>query len=127
MLPPSTFTNDYVYTDKSTIHGLGLFAKIDLSSGHKICDYIGEKLTFKDFYLKYDKDYNYTYRSLRTQSLLCAKEEPYLTNNPCNYCNESKDPNVVLKKWGLYTTKDVVAGEELFLNYGRLYNRDYVI
>ena len=38
--------------------------------------------------------------------------------NICTYINDRKDnPNVELKKFGLYAAQGVAAGEQLFLKY----------
>ena len=63
----------------------------------------------------------------RQWKILVAKEEPYKTENVVNYINEALEANVVLKKRALYAKTDIKQGDELFLNYPKDYNRNFII
>ena len=120
--------NPYVEISASSIHGLGLIAKTDIKKNTKICDYYGEEMTLSEFKIRYGKYADnslYTYRMKRLNKIIVAKEEPYKTANLVNYINECDEPNCVLKKRALYTTRDVVCGEELCVKYPNDYKRDY--
>jgi SET domain-containing protein len=122
-LPPPTVFSELVEVKPSSIHGLGLFAKVDLPVGTRITDYKGEKMTNAEFKEIYGTDTRYTYSLGRTNCILSGKN--CITENLSHYANESNNPNIYLKKRGVYTVRDVVAGEELFLLYPKKYPRDY--
>jgi len=115
---------------KSNIHGLGVFATENIKSNTKIFDYCGELMKWKDFTAKYGK-YKYnslnTYPMRRTWTIICAKEEPYKSNNIVNFINESLDANVILKKKALYSKREILQGEEFFLLYPKDYYRTYCL
>ena len=133
ILPKPTFKNALVEVKKSSIAGAGngVFAKTDIKRGTHIADFEGKFMTYEEFNKKYTTpdgvDRRYTYRKdnrSKQPGVLVAKEKPFLTKNVSNYINEG-DENVVLKKNGLYASKDIKAGAELFLKYPKHYNRDY--
>lgn len=109
----------------SPVHGLGVFATQDISANTHLALFLGEEYTLKDFKAKYNKDTSYCYQLGRQNKIICAKEN----RNWITYINESKEPNVCLKKRGCWTLKPILAGEELFLHYDKKgmikYPRDY--
>jgi len=119
--------NDFVIVKKSNIHGLGLFARIDIPANTRIGDYIGEEMSRKEFKSKYGDDIHFTYSLGRTHKIIVGKKQKYLFKNPSHFCNESKNPNAFLQKRGLYTSQNVKKGEEIFLKYLKRYPRDYVL
>jgi SET domain-containing protein len=124
MLPASTFKNDLVYTDKSPIHGLGLFAKVNIKKDTCICNYIGDTMTLRE-YKNTGGIYKYCYRMQRINRIIDGRN--YKTENPSHYCNESNTPNVIMKKKGLYALSDIAQGSECFLKFPANYPRDYVL
>ena len=124
-LPESTFDNKLVETRPSSIHGIGLFATVDIPANSKICDYVGVERKWCDYVALYGKDYRYAYVMRRINKIISGRDN--VTENPSHYCNESKAPNVILKKKGLYTLCDCQKDSELFLLYPVYYNRDYVL
>lgn len=119
-----------VIIKKSSIHNNGLFATQLIQRNKKICDYLGEEMTIRQFTEKYGQYKNnslYTYRMKRINKILVAKEEPYMTNNLVNYINENNDPNAILKKRALYSLKTIQPNEEITLSYPKEYNRNYIL
>lgn len=119
--------NDLVIIKDSSIHGKGVFSLTLIPKNKKICDYIGEEMTLKEFkerYGKYEDNCLNTYRMKRINRIIVAKDYP---NNITNYINESKEPNVILKKRGLYSLREIQINEELFLQYPNNYKREYLI
>ncbi len=116
-----------VIVKKSDIDNLGLFSLTSIPKNSKICDYIGDEMSLKDFKEKFG-DYKSnclnTYRMKRINRIIVAKNYP---NNLVNYINESLTPNVILKKRALYSLKEIKEGEELFLRYPDDYYRDYTL
>jgi hypothetical protein len=123
-LAPSTFSHRLLKTKASLIHGFGLFAKQDIKAGVKIYKYEGESVPYADFKEMYGTDWRYCLKN-RNYPVIVAKNMPYLTGNPCNYLNESDDPNVCIKRHFLIALRDIDAGEELTLKYHVGYQRDW--
>jgi len=106
----------------SPVDGLGVFAKQSILKNTALGDYTGLKISREDFLQKYGKDYTYCYIcALPWIPVVCAKED----RNFITFINESKEPNVFLKRYKLYAGRDISSGEELFLRYPRIYNRTY--
>jgi SET domain-containing protein len=115
---------------KSNIHGNGLFSLTPIQKNIKICDYIGEEMSYTDFlskYGNYKKNCLNTYRMRRINKIIVAKEEPYKTQNLVNYINESDNPNCILKKRALYSLQDINKNEELTIKYPNDYYREWKV
>jgi SET domain-containing protein len=111
-----------MYTIKdSPVNGKGLFSTQPIKKNIRICDFVGEEMTFKEFNEIYHKDYRFCYPLMRQHKIINGKDY----DNPSRYCNESKTPNVIFKKRGLYTLRDIELDEELFLRYPSYYPREY--
>jgi SET domain-containing protein len=113
---------------ESPIHGLGVFAKIDIKVGEKICDYIGIEMSWKEFtsiYGPYKENSLNTYPMRRIWRIIVAKDEPFKSTNIVNFINEGP-ANVVLKKKALHTLREIKAGEELLLQYPKDYKREWI-
>jgi len=124
-LPAATFTSALVEAKPSPKHGLGIFAKVDIKKGKKICIYEGEEISYREFKARYGKDWNYCYKG-GWKFVLVAKGEEYLTKNPANYINEvdgSETVSVVLKRRALYAAVNIKKGEELLFKYHAGYDR----
>ena len=119
--------NNLICIKESSIHGLGVFSLTLIPKNKRISDYIGEEMTLKEFTERFgnykDNSLN-TYRMKRINKIIVAKNYP---ENIVNYINESKEPNIILKKRGLYSLREIQEGEELFLKYPDDYYRNYII
>jgi SET domain-containing protein len=113
--------NNIFEIKKSNIHGNGLFAKIRFLKGEKLTRYYGRTITRDEFNKSGIDKYYYLGRKFA----IVSNSEPYLTLNPVNYINEGPDPNVMLRKKALYTTRDIKKGEELTLKYPDSYKRTW--
>ncbi len=114
----------------SPIHGQGLFLSIDASSNIKLYEYVCIEMSWIDFtekYGSYKENSLNTYPMRRIHKIICAKEEPYKTQNLINYINESNNPNCILKNKSLYSIREIKANEELTLKYPKDYKRNYTI
>lgn len=105
----------------STVHGKGVFAVNCIKKNTRLADYIGEEMSLKDFKEKYGADISCTYHLGRCNRIINGKQH----DNLSHYMNESKTPNAVLKKRGVYAAEDIAAGDELFLQYPKNYIRTY--
>ena len=106
----------------SPMDGKGVFAKQDIPANTCLGTYTGVKYSREDFIAKYGKDYRYCYSTkFPWLPIICAKESRHFMT----YINESAQPNVILKRYKLYTTTALKAGEELTLKYPVCYTRTY--
>ena len=79
-------------------------------------------MTYKEFNALYKKDYTYCYQLMRQHKVIEAKNP----RNWITYVNENRvRPNVALKSRHCYAILDIQEGEELVLDYGYNYPRDY--
>jgi SET domain-containing protein len=124
-LPPPTFKSDLVEAKKSKTHGRGLFAKVDIPKGTRIADYVGDEMTIKEYKEKYGDDLRYSYLMRRTHKILDGKPKKYLSKNASHYINEGKPINVVFKNRGVVASRNIKAGQELFVKYAKDYPRDW--
>lgn len=107
----------------SPVHGVGVFAKIDIPQGTRLAPFHGVEMSLRDFKAKYGSDTRRSYSLRRQNKIIDGKD----VENLSHHCNESETPNVVLKSRALYTSKDIAQGEELFLKYPNQYPRDYAL
>ena len=101
---------------ESSIHGLGIFTTREFSAGYNFGEFVGEEMAWGEFKLRYGKDYRYCYKMMRAHKIIVAKEK----RNWITFIN-SGTPNVILKKKCCFALRSLKAGDELLLDYGRLY------
>ena len=101
----------------STIHGKGLFTTKPVKRGRKIVDwhYKPEQvMKWKDFKEKYGDDFRYTYSMRRVWKIINCKDN----RNIVTFVNDGgADCNCELKRFALFSLRDIEAGEELTLLY----------
>ncbi|MDP6251700.1 MAG: SET domain-containing protein-lysine N-methyltransferase [Verrucomicrobiota bacterium] len=121
-------TSKYIEVRESEIHGTGVFARIKVSKGKKVIEYIGEKITKKE--------------SERRSIALIEKNQGSQTDgavyifevnkrydidgnipeNTARFINHSCDPNcepdVIKNRVWLISKRKIKEGEELSYNYG---------
>jgi hypothetical protein len=115
--------SNMVEIHESPVHGMGVFAKVDIPDKTYLAPFHGVEMSNTDFAAKYGNDTNRTYALIRQHKMIDGKD----VDNLSHYCNESNTPNVALRKRGLYTIRPITAGEELFLKYHKNYLRDYTL
>jgi hypothetical protein len=121
-------TSKYIEVRESEIHGTGVFARIKVSKGKKVIEYIGEKITKKE--------------SERRSIALIEKNQGSQTDgavyifevnkrydidgnipeNTARFINHSCEPNcepdVIKNRVWLISKRKIKEGEELSYNYG---------
>lgn len=105
----------------SSLHGLGVFAKVEIPKGTVLGEYRGDRYTLREFKEKYGTDYQYCYVARRENLVICCKER----RNWISYMNEKRFPNCKVTGNVCRTVKPVSVGEELCLLYPVDYPRDY--
>jgi hypothetical protein len=103
--------------------GKGLFALQSFTENEKIANYFGCHISRKEFNTSGIRKFYY----LGRKHVLISNEEPYLSENPVNFINESSSPNTYLKRQALYALSNIAMGDELTLKYPKSYHRDYQI
>ena len=108
---------------QSPIEGLGIFATQDFPKGYCLGEFKGEYMKHDEFKRRYGNDRTYCYRKRRTWEYRVAKEK----RNFITYINDGvhnspvSKVNAELRNWCAFTIKDIKAGEEVLLDYGKEY------
>ena len=108
---------------ESPIDGLGVFATKNFPRNYFFGAFEGIEYKWSDYIKEFGKDYRYCYRNRRKNIIISARHQ----RNFITYINDGIHGtangivNVKLSKGGLWATKDITAGEELLLDYGRRY------
>lgn len=94
-----------VYPEKSTIHGTGLFARVQLEKDLYIGSYEGPEAKRNGMYVLwvYHEDGRVTGRSGR---------------NLLRYLNHTQEPNAEFDGFDLYALRTIHPDEEITINYG---------
>lgn len=109
--------NDYLFFKPSSIHGLGVFARVDLPAGHRVLEYVGEKITKLESLRRCEKENVYIF----------ALDEQYDLDgnvgwNPAKFVNHSCSPNcetqLIDGRIWIISLRPIGAGEEVTFNYG---------
>src|SRR5437899_1417021 len=101
----------------SPIHGIGAFAKKDISAGDRVMEYVGEKIKKKESLRRCQQN---------NQCLFALNDEFDLDGNVCwnpaRFLNHSCDPNCEAQlnqnRIWIVATRGIQAGEEITFNYG---------
>lgn len=90
----------------SPIHGLGLFAKVDIAKGEKIVQGLADFDTYRDEWIVYVKKW---------------KIKSFAHNNGYCMINHSKTPNTLRgKQMEIIASKNIKAGKEITEDYYKL-------
>ena len=101
----------------STIHGTGVFARVDIAEGTHVIEYVGEKLD-KEESLRRRQDGNFFVFTVTDDFDIDGAVEW----NPARFINHSCAPNCEAQEedehiW-IIAVRGIRAGEELSFNYG---------
>jgi SET domain-containing protein len=120
--------NKYIYKKRSSIHGLGIFAKVNIPKGTRIIEYVGEKITKKEAdrrgpilieYAKKNKQSGAVYIFVLNKKY---DIDGHVSYNTAKYINHSCAPNcevdIIRGRIWVIALRDIKKGEELFYNYG---------
>ena len=121
-------TSKYIEVRESDIHGTGVFARIKVSKGKKVIEYVGEKITKKESERRsvalIEKNLGsqtdgavYIFELNKRHDI-----DGNITGNPARFINHSCEPNcepnVIKNRIWLISTRKIKEGEELSFNYG---------
>jgi len=101
----------------SFIHGIGGFARVDISAGTRVIEYVGEKITKQESLARCERNNEYIFSLGEEQDL-----DGHVNWNPARFLNHSCDPNceaqLIEGRIWVMAIRAVRAGEELTFNYG---------
>ena len=108
---------DSVIFKTSPIQGTGGFARTDISSGARIIEYLGEKITKQESLARCEQNNPYIFALSDTEDL-----DGNVDWNPARFLNHSCAPNceaqwIAGSIW-LVAIRAIRVGEELTFNYG---------
>ena len=114
--------HDLVRVRRSPIQGRGVFARVPIKKGTRVIEYEGERITDEEANDRYFDDD----RKKRHHTFLFTVDERRVIDatrvgNEAKYINHSCDPNcesvVERRRFFIYATRDIAAGEELTYDY----------
>ena len=102
----------------SPIHGTGGFAVADIRSGTRVIEYVGEKISKGESWLRHRQENEFIFVELGTD----YDVDGNVSWNPARFINHSCDPNCEAliedgRIW-IVATRDIPAGAEITFNYG---------
>ncbi len=117
-LPPvSSSWEEYVEFRESPIHGMGAFARRRIPAGHRLIEYVGERITKAESARRCEENNPYIFTLDETWDL-----DGSVAWNPARHINHSCAPNCDAEDdegriW-IVTRREIEAGEEISFNYG---------
>ena len=120
--------NRYIYKKKSTVHGTGIFAKIKISKGTRIIEYVGERITKTEAERRGPRLVEYAQKHKQAGAVyifVLNKKydiDGHVSYNTAKYINHSCAPNceidIIRGHIWVIALRDIQKNEELFYNYG---------
>ena len=118
----------YIKVEESSIHGTGVFARINIPKGKKVIEYIGEKITKKESEKRSVSLIEKNQGSLTDGAVyifeLNKKHDidGNINENTARFinhsCNPNCEPDIIKNRIWLLSTRKIKKGEELSYNYG---------
>lgn len=102
---------------RSSIHGLGGFAKVKIASGTAVLEYVGERITKAESLRRCEQDNVFIFALNEFEDI--DGDVPW---NPARWLNHSCSPNaeaqVIEGRIWLIALRDIAPSEEITFNYG---------
>jgi len=103
--------------NESPIDGLGGFAKVEIPSGTRVVEYVGEKISKQESVRRCEASNHYIFAINDREDL-----DGNVDWNPARFINHSCAPNCEVEWDGshlwIVAKRDTKAGEEITFNYG---------
>jgi hypothetical protein len=93
------------YVDKSTVHGKGLYAKVDISKGEYMGTYHGPAAKNNGMHVLWVEDDDGEWCGINGKNML-------------RFLNHSKKPHAEFDGYDLYALRKITPGVEITINYG---------
>jgi len=105
-----------VYLKGSLIHGMGGFARVDISAGDRVIEYVGRKIDKQESLLQCELDNPCIFHLVDQHDI-----DGNVEWNPARFLNHSCSPNSEAQEidgriW-IIALRDIKAGEEITFNY----------
>ena len=120
--------NKYIYKKKSSIHGWGIFAKVEIPKDTRIVEYVGEKITKVEADKRGPKLIEYAKKHKQAGAVYIFvlnnkyDIDGHVEYNIAKYINHSCSPNcevdIIRGHIWIIALRDIHKNEELFYNYG---------
>jgi len=118
---------EYITLKKSGIHNKGVFAKVNISKGVKVIEYVGEKISKAESDKRADKEID-NHKKNSDKGAVYIFELNKKTDvdgnvswNPARFINHSCDPNceaeITRGRIWIISIRDIKKGEEITYNY----------
>ena len=121
-------SSPYILKKKSSVHGFGIFAKIDIAKKTRIIEYVGEKITKAEadkrgpLLIEYARKHHqkgavYLFDLNKKYDI-----DGHVHYNTAKYINHSCDPNcetdIIRGRIWIISLREIKKDEELSYNYG---------
>jgi SET domain-containing protein len=108
---------EFIVFKSSAIHGTGGFARVNIASGTRAIEYVGEKITKSESLQRCEADNEYIFDLDEEYDI-----DGNVNWNPARFINHSCAPNCEAELEGgriwIVALRDIRAGEEMTFNYG---------
>jgi|SRR3989344_2728807 len=116
----SNITNEFSFILKPSQHGIGVFAAQDIKKGTFLRLFATDEHPEESRILN-KKDVPELFRSYcidKGDKLACPEDFGWMKIGW--YLNHSKTPNAKYENWECFATRDILAGEEILIDYNTL-------
>lgn len=120
--------NKYIVKKRSSIHGYGIFAGMDIPAGARIIEYVGERITKAEAQRRGPKLVEYARQHHQRGAVYIFELntkydiDGHVHYNTAKYINHSCDPNcevdIIRGRIWVIAKRGIRKNEELFYNYG---------
>ena len=118
-----------IQTRRSSVHGKGVYARVELAEGETLIEYVGQVITWAEALRRHPHDPNDPHHTfyfhIDEDHVIDAK----VGGNSSRWINHSCNPNceaeVDAGRVFIRATRNILAGEELFYDYGLVIDEPY--
>ncbi len=124
----SATQSPYVFKQRSSIHGYGIYARRDIPKGARVIEYVGERITKAESERRADALLREAQGNVERGAVYIFELnrrydiDGNVGYNTAKYINHSCDPNceadVIRGKIWITALREIAQGEELTYNYG---------
>src|ERR1041385_6559266 len=113
--PAIVAETEWIVFKPSPIHGIGGFARVEISSGTRVIEYVGEKISKRESLAHCERNNEYIFALDEEHDL-----DGNVDGNPARFLNHSCAPNCEARlgdgRIWIVALRDMTAGEEITFN-----------